>query len=125
MFGGGFGYKAAKGGRRSLDLLGGFDFDRDQFGNRTTRSSAEFFWGDEWQYKVSGATTLRQSYRMFHNLSHTGIYRMNFDLGAATTLRKWLAWQVTLSDRYLSDPVPGRKKNDLLFTTGFRVTFAR
>jgi hypothetical protein len=31
----------------------------------------------------------------------------------------------SVSDRLLSDPAPGRKKNDLLFTTGLRLTFAR
>ncbi len=50
---------------------------------------------------------------------------MNFDLGLATTLRKWLSWQVTGSDRYLSNPVFGRKKNDMILSTGFRVTFAK
>ena len=37
----------------------------------------------------------------------------------------WLAWQLTLSDRYLSNPVPGTKKNDVLLTTGLRLTLAR
>jgi len=62
---------------------------------------------------------------MFDNLNNGGEYRMNFDLGTATTLRKWLSWQVTASDRYLSNPVFGRRTNDLLLTTGFRVSFAR
>jgi len=42
-----------------------------------------------------------------------------------TRLKRWLSWQVTASDRLISDPVPGRKKNDILLTTGFRVSFAR
>jgi hypothetical protein len=51
---------------------------------------------------------------------------MNFDVAAVTTLKKWLGWQVTISDRYLSNPIqPGLKKNDFLLTTGFRITFAR
>jgi hypothetical protein len=32
---------------------------------------------------------------------------------------------VTASDRFLSNPIPGRQKNDLLLTTGVRVNFAR
>ena len=42
---------------------------------------------------------------------------------ADTKLKKWLSWQITLSDRFHSDPLPGLKKNDLLLTTGVRVTF--
>ena len=50
---------------------------------------------------------------------------MNFDLSADTALWRWLSWQFTASDRLLSNPVPGRRKNDILFTTGVRLTFAR
>jgi len=42
-----------------------------------------------------------------------------------TRLKRWLSWQLTASDRFISDPVGGRKKNDVLLTTGFRVSFAR
>lgn len=37
---------------------------------------------------------------------------------AATKLKAWLSWQVTYSDRNLSDPLPGLKKNDVLLSTG-------
>jgi hypothetical protein len=50
---------------------------------------------------------------------------MNFDIGANTRLLEWLTWNVALSDRYLSNPVRGRNKNDLLYTTGIGVTFSR
>jgi hypothetical protein len=62
---------------------------------------------------------------MFNNLSNTGAYRQNFDIGASTQVLKWLTWNIGLSDRYLSNPVAGRKKNDFLYTTGFGFTFAR
>jgi hypothetical protein len=62
---------------------------------------------------------------MFNNLSDTGAYRVNFDLGVATKIKKWLSWNLALSDRYLSDPVPGRKPNDWLYTTGIGIAFAR
>ena len=71
-----------------------------------------------------GVTILRQKFVFFPNLTNSGEYRINFDFSQATTLRKWLAWQVTVSNRYLSNPVPGRKTNDLILTTGFRITFA-
>jgi putative salt-induced outer membrane protein YdiY len=125
VLGGGFGYKAIDYDRSHLELTGGVDYDRAQFSTPLTRNSAEGYFGDDWSYKLSGASSLTQSFRIFPDLASGGDYRMNFDLGAATRLKKWLAWQVTASDRFLSDPVPGRKKNDLLLTTGFRVSFAR
>ena len=123
--GGGLGYHALKSERTKLDLLGGGDFNHESFSNHVTRGSGEAFSGDNLSYKVSGLTSLTQSFRMFDNLSRTGEYRINFDLGTATTLRKWLTWQLTASDRFLSNPDFGRKRNDILLTTGVRVTFAR
>jgi hypothetical protein len=60
---------------------------------------------------------------LYPNLSETGEFRIAFDTTAVTRLSKNLGWQVTLSDRYTSNPIPGIKKNDLLMTTGVRVTF--
>ena len=125
VVGGGFGFKAINSARSHLDLTGGLDYDRAQFSTPLTTNSAEGYFGDDWSYKLSGASSLTQSFRVFPNFTTGGEYRMNFDFGAATRLKKWLSWQVTASDRFLSDPVPGRKKNDLLLTTGFRVSFAR
>ena len=123
--GGGLGFAVLKTERSRLDVLAGADYNRESFNTPLTRSSAEVFWGDDYTHKLSAKTSLRQSFRMFNNLSDTGVYRMNFDLAASTTFRKWLAWQITASDRFLSDPVVGRQRNDILLSTGFRMSFAR
>ena len=93
--------------------------------NGLNRNSAEANFGDNLFYKVSKATTITQAMRLFTNLSDTGSYRLNFDLGANTVLKKWLGWHVTASDRFLSNPVQGRQRNDLLISTGFRLSFVR
>jgi len=124
VFGGGVGYKAIKGERSNLSLVLGGDYDRDEF-TTLTRSAAEGYFGDDASYKLSKITSVTESFRIFPDVTRGGEYRMNFDIGAATTLKKWLSWQLTGSDRFLSDPVGGLKRNDLLLTTGFRVSFAR
>ena len=125
VLGGGLGYNALKTERSQLDLLGGMAYNREAFSTPLTRNAAEAYWGNDLSYKLSTVTALRQGFRMFNNLTNTGAYRMNFDLGAVTTIQKWLSWQVSISDRYLSNPVTGRQKNDILYTTGVRVNFAR
>ena len=62
---------------------------------------------------------------MFNDLNNTGTYRVNFDAGTSVKLTKWLNWNVSLSDRYLSSPAFGRKANDILYTTGVGVSFVR
>jgi small nuclear ribonucleoprotein (snRNP)-like protein len=124
VIGGGFGFHAVKNKRSALNLLGGADYNHSSFSTPLTRNAAEAFWG-EYTLKLTGASSLAQSFRMFNNLSDTGAYRVNFDLGVATKIKKWLSWNLALSDHYLSNPVPGRKPNDWLYTTGLGITAGR
>lgn len=130
VIGGGLGYRAWKSSRGALALQAGVDYDRDKFSPPSptaafSRTSSEAYWGDDFSYKLNGTTSIVQDFRMFNNLSDTGAYRANFDLSGNTKLRKWLVWNLSFSDRYLSDPVAGRKPNDILYTTGVGVTFGR
>lgn len=128
--GGGAGYLIWSHDASRLSVTGGGDWNREAFGAGSasaafTRNSAEAFWGDDFNYKLSARTSFVETFRMFNNLSDTGQYRMNADAGATTQLTKWLNWNVSLSDRYLSDPVPGFKKNDFLYSTGLGFSWAR
>ena len=125
VLGGGLGLHALKSERSRLDLLGGGDFNRSSFSTPLTRKSAEIYWGDEYSLKVAKATSLVQSFRMFNDMTNTGSYRVNMDIGASTKVSKWLVWSVSLSDRYLNRPAAGRKTNDFLYTTGLGITFSR
>lgn len=129
VLGGGAGYHLWRGERGRLDLQGGSAWNREKFDPAPdpafVRNSAEAYWGNDFQYKLNSRTTITQGFRMFNNLSEGGEYRINFDAGATTSLTKWLTWSVALSDRYLSNPVPGRRANDLLYTTGLGFTFSR
>lgn len=129
VLGGGLGYQVWKSEAGMLALVGGAAWNREKFspGIRPdfTRNSAEAYWGNDLNYKLNTRTSLVQGFRMFNNLSSTGQYRMNFDIGARVQLLKWLDWNVSFSDRYLSNPVPGRKNNDILYTTGLGFTYSR
>jgi len=125
VIGGGAGYHAWKTDRGSLDLLAGIAYNHSSFSTPLVRNSAEFYWGDEYSLKLSSASSLIQSYRMFNDLTNRGDYRVNFDIGLNTKLLKWLTWNVSLNDRYLNNPAPGRKTNDLFYTTGLGITFAK
>ena len=79
--------------------------------------------GDQLTFKLSNATSLTQQFTVFPNLSDPGQYRLAFDLGAVTKLSRFLGWQIGLSERYISNPIPGTLGNDLLLSTGLRVVF--
>jgi len=99
--------------------------NREFFSTGLNRTSAELLLGDNFVHKFTETTRVEQKLDFFTNLSDTGAYRVNFDISGVTTIRKWLSWQLTISDRFLSNPVPGRKKNDAIFSTGVRVSFAK
>jgi putative salt-induced outer membrane protein YdiY len=125
VLGGGVGFYAVKTDALHLDLLAGADYNHEKFSTGLSRNSAEANFGDNLLYKLSAATSVTQSFRVFTNLSNTGQYRLNFDLSGVTAIKKWLGWHVTASDRFLSNPDFGRQRNDILLSTGLRLTFAR
>jgi len=130
VLGAGAGYSVRKGEFGQLSAVAGIAWNREAFGASSsagafTRSSAQGYWGDDFSYKLSSRTSLTQAFRMFNNLSDSGNYRTNFDFGATTRLVRWLNWNIDLSDRYLSNPAPSRKRNDMVYSTGFGFSFVR
>ncbi|HEV2689749.1 MAG TPA: DUF481 domain-containing protein [Bryobacteraceae bacterium] len=122
---GGLGFHAWKREGAAFDVFGGGALNREFFSTGLTRTSGEILAGEDLVYKLSSITSLHERLSFYPNVTRTGEYRTNFDLSTATAIKKWLAWQVTASDRFLSDPLAGRKRNDLIFTTGLRINFAK
>jgi putative salt-induced outer membrane protein YdiY len=122
---GGAGYHAIATMPTQLDFRFGAAANREFFSTGLNRTSAEILLGQELAHKFSARTSVQEKLVFFPNVSDTGAYRINFDTTAATALRRWLSWQFTVSDRFLSNPVAGRKKNDLLISTGARLTFTK
>ena len=121
--GGGFGYKLVNAESTLVDAFAGGSLNKEFFSDRTRRTSGELLFGEEISHRINTLTRIKQRFVIYPNISQTGAYRMQFDASAVTTISKWLAWQVSISDRFLSNPVPGARKNDVLFTTGVRLTF--
>jgi putative salt-induced outer membrane protein YdiY len=124
VFGGGAGWNAVKSKKTALSFQAGADYERENF-TTLLRNSAELNFGDDLLWKASAATSVTQSFRIFPNMSDTGQYRMNFDITGVTAIKKWLGWHLTFSDLFLSDPLPGRLRNDVVLSTGLRVSFAK
>ncbi len=125
VIGGGLGWHAKKTERVTLDLFGGGSLNKEYFAAGLNRTSGEVLAGQEFTYQISKVTSFYEKLVLYPNMSETGQYRINFDATTVTRLKSWLGWQLTFSDRYLSNPVEGAKMNDLLLSTGLRVTFGR
>jgi putative salt-induced outer membrane protein len=118
--GAGFGHHVIKSPRSSFDLFAGGTANREIFATGLRRITAEALLSEESSHRLNSILTFRQKFVMYPNLTDTGEFRFSFDSSAITTLMRWLSWQVSVSDRHISDPLPGTLPNDLLLTTGFR-----
>jgi putative salt-induced outer membrane protein YdiY len=137
VFGGGFGYHVIKTANTQFDVSGGVSFNHQSFSAIPpappatvgtpgfTRDTAEAVLGETLNWKLNGRTTVTEALSVFPNVTDLGQYRFAFDGTAATKLNNWLSWQVTFSDRYLSDPIGSRKKNDSILSTGLRLTYGK
>lgn len=137
VLGGGFGYHVIKTANTQFDVSGGASFNRESFaavppappaivgGPAITRKTAEVVVGESLNWKLNGRTTVMESFTFFPNVTNLGEYRFAFDGTAATKLKNWLSWQITFSDRYISDPVGALKKNDSILSTGLRLTYGK
>lgn len=138
--GGGFGYNVVKNERSAFDIFGGITYTKETFDvtpNPTTlvpkptyttlnRDSVGGMVGETWTYKLNGRTSFFEKVVLFPSFTKNGGFRLNFDAGMTTTLSKYMSWNLTYSDRYLSNPpLPGLKKNDSFLSTGLRFTIAK
>ena len=122
VLGGGLGYHVIKRDRTTLDLLVGANYTNENY-VPFTRNFAGGLGGEEFTHKLGKSTTLLQKFYFYPNLSDTGEYRTEFDFGSVSKISKWFGWQTTFSDIYVTDPPTGKKRNDIVFTTGLNLTF--
>lgn len=126
VFGGGLGYKPWISPRGSLELSGGGNWNREKF-SRTdgplVRNSGEVAAGQELNVQLLRRLRLNQRLGFFPNMTSRGQYRVSFDATAAVPVIQWLEWTVGVNDRFLSNPLPGKRKNDTVVTMGVRLSF--
>lgn len=133
----GLGFHAIKSDRTVLDLLAGGNFTDENYTqtlpnpnpppdtitSKLVHNFAGLTLGEELMHKLGASTALTQKLGFFPNLTDTGEFRGTFDLGTVTRINKWLGWQNQFGEVYVSNPPPGAKKNDVIFTTGLNISF--
>ena len=141
VLGGGVGYHAVKTMNTTFDLFAGGDYNQEFFSSYTlpnatpppatitiaavTQRSAEITAGEELDARASSRVTFSENFTVFPGVGGAGGYRFVFLSSAATKLKNWLSWQVTFNDHYISNPPFGVKGNDLLLSTGLRLTYGK
>jgi putative salt-induced outer membrane protein YdiY len=136
IYTGGLGYHLINTPTTTLDLLGGINYTHENYSatvdvgglpvlEKISRNLAGVTVGETGMHKFGKSTTATEIFYFYPDLTNTGQYRFSFDAGTVTQIKKWFGWNVTFSDRYVSDPpITGTKPNDAILTTGVTFSFA-
>jgi Protein of unknown function, DUF481 len=132
IYSGGLGWHAINNPNTTFDVLAGLSYTRETYTGATTtspdtnveRNFPAAVFGEDFTKKFGKISALTQDFTVYPDLSSLGEYRFALDAGWTTQIKKWLGWQITLGDRYISNPpILGTKNNDVVLSTGLKVSF--
>jgi putative salt-induced outer membrane protein YdiY len=131
IYSGGLGYHLINTPNTTLDVLGGINYTHESYsgavtpGESSDRNLVGVTVGESGMHKFGKSTTATEVFYFYPDLTNTGEYRFSFDAASVTQIKKWFGWNVTFSDRYVSNPpILGTKSNDAILTTGITFSFA-
>lgn len=133
IYSAGLGWHVIKHPTTTFDVLGGANYTRDSFSGATATSASTtvnqsfpaLTLGEDFAKKIGSTSSITEDFTYYPDLQAFSQYRYAADAGWSTQIKKWLGFQVTFSDRYISNPpILGTKNNDLLFSTGLKFSFA-
>jgi putative salt-induced outer membrane protein YdiY len=132
IYSGGFGWHAINHPNTTFDVLGGINYTRETYsGDAATampnvdRNLPGITFGEDFIRRFGAVTTVTEHAYFYPDLSDTSQYRFSLDAKSVTQIKKWLGWQLSLSDRYVTDPpIAGTKSNDVILSTGVNFNFS-
>jgi putative salt-induced outer membrane protein len=141
ILGGGLGLHAIKNPKMTLDLLLGGNYTHESYDDvpvtnpvpppptiltSSSNSLGALTLGDAFTYKLGKNTAITQAFIIYPDLSDTSQYRFTFNLGTVTKINKWLGWQNSFADVFVSNPpvaTPPIERNDIQLSTGLNISF--
>jgi len=122
-YGGGLGHDVIRSHRVTLNLLSGATFVRENFQTAVKRTNAEALLGEKLSLNLTERVNFEQYLNFYPNLTDRGEYRMDTTSALNTRLSSLFSFNTTLTNRLLSNPLPGRQKHELVLTTGLGISF--
>jgi hypothetical protein len=122
-YGGGVGHDLLRRPKLNMQILGGLTVVRTSFATGEIRRDAEVLMGQKIGWKLSDTVGLTHSLSFYPNLTSTGDYRFDTSTTLSTRISSRLSFNTAVADRFLSRPLVGRQRNELIFTTGLGLRF--
>lgn len=134
IYSGGLGWHAIdKPNKTTFDILAGINYTRESYsgtaeapGPTVDRNLPGITFGEVFMHKLGASTTINENAYFYPDLSDISQYRFSLDASSVTKFNKWLGWQITISDRYVTNPpIANTKSNDVILSTGINVAFGK
>lgn len=133
IYSGGLGAHVINHPTTTFDVLAGVNYTRETYSGIPTggttsvnvdRNLLGITLGEDFVKKFGTTSNFNEHFYFYPDLSNTGQYRFALDAGWVTQIKKWLGWQISISDRYITNPpILGTKDNDVVLSTGINVAF--
>jgi putative salt-induced outer membrane protein YdiY len=134
IYSGGLGWHAINTPATTLDFNFGINYTRETYSAGATatmptgvsvqRNLPGVTVGEAFMHKLGASTVLTEKFIVYPSLDQLDQYSFSLDAGMVTKINKWLAWQTSLSDRYVSNPpIAGTVPNDVILSTGINISF--
>jgi putative salt-induced outer membrane protein YdiY len=129
IYSGGLGWHVINTAKTTFDVLGGINYTRENYSDgvavmTVSRNLPGITTGEILTRKIGAASVLTEDFTFYPDLSDINQYNFSLDAGLVVKMNKWLGWQTSLADRYVTDPpIAGTKSNDVVLSTGLNVSF--
>ncbi len=122
-YGGGLGRDLIRRPRLGLQLLGGVTFVREAFQDTPVRRNAEALVGEKLSWKISDDVNFENYLNFFPNLTDPGQYRVDSTSTLGIRMSSRLSFNTTFANHFLTHPVLGGQRNEVVLTTGLGFNF--
>lgn len=124
-YGVGLGRDVLRNPQVTLSLLDGVTLVKERFQTSERRKDSEGLFGEKLTVMLSDRVGINHGLNLYPSLSNAGAYRADGTFVLSTRISSRLSLTTGLTDRYISRPLPGRQRNEVLLTTGLGVNFGR
>jgi putative salt-induced outer membrane protein YdiY len=133
IYTGGLGWHVINNPKTTFDVLGGMNYTEERYSGTTAnpgpmigRNLPGLTFSETFMHKFGAATTVGESASLYPDLEDINQYRVSFDANSVTKFNKWLGWQISISDRYVTNPpIANTKPNDVILSTGINLAFGK
>jgi len=130
-YGGGIGRDVIEYPWMTFSIRTGVDFVKEHFfpsaaqqtGGILLRNNAEGLAGEKFTLNIFKRFSFSHELNIYPSFSSGGDYRFDTANMISSPISPRLSFQVGFTDHFLSTPLPGTEKNDLIFTTGVGFKF--